>query len=89
MTTPAAPAPCASPAFDATAACSAFAGEAVGVWTCAWEAWAGYLGRVAAASTPMDVLEAGARLSLESADICGRVAASRLGGLRRPLLSDA
>jgi len=88
MTTPAAIAHRASPTFDA-AAWSPFAGEALGAWTCAWEVWAEYLGRVAAASTPMDVLEAGVRLSIESVDICSRVAASRLGGLRGPLLSDA
>lgn len=89
MTTPAAPARRATPAFDATAAWSPLADEAIGAWGCAWEAWAGYLARVAAASTPMDVFEAGVRLSLENVDICSRVAASRLGGLRKPLLCDA
>jgi hypothetical protein len=62
---------------------------ALEAWTCAWEVWAGYLGRLAAASGPADVMEAGARLSLESLDICGRMAATRLGGLRTPLLNDA
>jgi len=88
MTIPA-PAHGASPAFDATAAWTTLAGETLGAWTCAWGVWAGYLGRVAAASTPMDILDAGAKLSLESVDICSRVAASRLDGLRGPLLSDA
>jgi hypothetical protein len=62
---------------------------ALGTWTCAWDVWAGYLGRLAAASGPADVLDAGARLSIESLDICSRMAATRLGGLRTPLLNDA
>lgn len=86
----AAPSPAApASAVEATAAWTAFTGEALSAWTCGLEVWTGYLGRLAAAPGPMDVLEAGARLSLESAEICSRIAASRLGGLRTPLLSDA
>lgn len=86
----AASAPAVRPSPDETvAAWNALTGEALGAWTCAWEAWADYLGRLAVASGPMDVLDAGARLSLESVDICNRVAATRLGRLRTPLLSDA
>lgn len=78
-----------TPASDAAAAWSAASEEALGAWTCACDAWAAYLTRLAAATSPLDVFEAGARLSMESAEICGRVAAARLGGLRAPLLSDA
>jgi hypothetical protein len=63
--------------------------ETAAAWTCAWEAWAAYLGRLAVAKGPMDVLDAGAQLSLESMEICSRAAATRLGGLRTPLLNDA
>lgn len=77
------------PAVEAAAAWTALAGETYDAWTCACEAWVGYLGRLATASGPADVLEAGARLSLESVEICSRVAAHRLGGLRAPLLNDA
>lgn len=65
--------------------------EMFGAGACAWEVWTGYLTRVALARGPMDLLEAGARLTLESADICTRVAAGRLreAGVRAPLLNDA
>lgn len=89
MNTPFAPADRVSPAADTAAAWTALASEGMGAWTCAWEAWATYLGRLAAASGPMDVLDAGAQLSLESLEICSRAAATRLGGLRTPLLNDA
>lgn len=65
------------------------ADAALKAWTCGLEVWANYLGRLAAASGPADVLEAGARLSLDSLDICSHVAATRLGALRTPLLNDA
>lgn len=62
---------------------------AMEAWTFGYDAWAGYLGRLAVASGPGDVLEAGVRLSLDSLDICSRIAATHLGALRTPLLNDA
>lgn len=88
MTTPAAPDRL-PPALETAAAWTVLASEGMGAWTCAWDAWAAYLGRLAVATGPMDVLDAGAQLSLESLEICSRAAATRLGGLRTPLLSDA
>ncbi|WP_421937483.1 hypothetical protein [Phenylobacterium sp.] len=78
-----------TPTPETTAAWTALASEGMGAWTCAWDAWAAYLGRLAVATGPMDVFDAGAKLSLESMEICSRVAATRLGGLRTPLLSDS
>lgn len=78
-----------TPTLETAAAWTALASEGMGAWTCAWDAWATYLGRLAVAKGPMDVLDAGAQLSLESMEICSRAAATRLGGLRTPLLNDA
>ena len=65
--------------------------ELFSAWTCAWSAWGDYLNRLAAASGPMAVLEAGSQLMTDNLEICSRAAAARLraGGLRAPLLNDA
>ena len=65
--------------------------ELFSAWTCAWSAWGDYLNRLAAASSPFEVLEAGSRLMTDSLEICSQAAAARLraGGLRSPLLNDA
>jgi hypothetical protein len=75
------------PGWDPTVVAS----EMLGAYACACDVWTGYLTRLAAARTPMDVVDAGARFTLESVEICERAAAGRLreGGLRTPLLNDA
>jgi len=65
--------------------------EMLDAWTCAWGAWSDYLTRLAGASGPMEVLDAGTRLMTDSIEICTRTAAVRLrdGGVTTPLLNDA
>ena len=65
--------------------------EIFGAWTCACSAWGDYLNRLATASGPMAVLDAGTQLMTDSLEVCSRAAAVRLrtGGLRSPLLNDA
>jgi hypothetical protein len=68
-----------------------YAREALSLWVCACETWIGYLGALAARPTPAGLVEANARLTLDSLDLCGRAAGGLLarGGLRTPLLNDA
>lgn len=70
---------------------TATAQEMFGAWTCACGAWGDYLNRLAAASGPGAVVDAGTRLMTDSLEICSRAAAVRLraAGLRSPLLNDA
>jgi hypothetical protein len=65
--------------------------EVLSMWECACEAWIGYLGAIAARPTPAGLVDANARLTLDSLDLCGRAAGVMLarGGLRAPLLNDA
>jgi hypothetical protein len=65
--------------------------EALSMWECACEAWTGYLAAIAARPTPAGLVDANARLTLDSLDLCGRAAGVMLarGGLRAPLLNDA
>jgi hypothetical protein len=87
MTALASPEPAAAPAADPNRLAAADA--VLGAWSCAGDAWLRYLGRLAAARGPADLLDAGAEFAADSIDICSRVAAGRMGGLPAPLLSDA
>jgi hypothetical protein len=62
--------------------------EALAAYACAGAAWSDYLGRLAAATDPFAVADAGARLMIDGLDIWSRAAARRLQGAA-PLLSDA
>lgn len=66
-------------------------GEATCAWTCAYEAWFNYLGRLSKAGSPLAVFAAGAQLMNDSLHISGRATAKRLqnAGLAIPLLNDA
>jgi len=66
-------------------------GELVEAWACAFGVWGDYVRRLAASRTPLAVLEAGAHLMVDSADIWSRAAGARLrdGGVDAPLLNDA
>lgn len=68
-----------------------FAEEMFSAYVCACDAWTGYLADLAAARGPLDVMDAGAKLTFETMDLCRRVAGVRLqdGGLAAPLLNDA
>lgn len=83
--------PNAAPAAWAAWTSAAAVGEMLEAYACACDAWTGYVTRLAAARTPLDVLDAGARLSLECVEVCSRVAGQHLreGGVRSPLLNDA
>ncbi|WP_141653131.1 hypothetical protein [Phenylobacterium immobile] len=68
-----------------------FVGEATSVWTCAYEAWSDYLGRLSTAGSPLALFAAGAQLMNDSLQISGRATAKSLqdAGLASPLLNDA
>jgi hypothetical protein len=70
---------------------SAFAGEAMSAWACAWSAWSDYVFRLITSTGPLAVIDAHTRLMADSLDVCSRAAATRLqdAGIPAPLLNDA
>lgn len=65
--------------------------EVLEVWTTSYGLWRDYWLRLATATGPIAVIDAGWRLMLDSAEVYGLAAGVRLrdAGLRMPLLSDA
>jgi len=65
--------------------------EMLDLWSGAWSIWGDYLGRLAIAAGPMEMVAAGEQLVADSLQICGRITSARLraGGVSAPLLNDA
>ena len=65
--------------------------EVLEVWATSYGLWRDYWLRLATATGPIAVIDAGWRLMQDSAEVYGLAAGARLrdAGLRMPLLSDA
>lgn len=68
-----------------------FSREWIGAWASSCGVWSDYCRRLATASSPAAMLDAGIRLMTDSLEICSRTAGARLrtAGVQAPLLNDA
>ncbi|WP_310538818.1 hypothetical protein [Phenylobacterium sp.] len=83
--------PCAPPPDDVLQGAAVQQQEVMEVWAASYGLWRDYWLRLATATGPTAVIDAGWRLMLDSAEVYGLAAGVRLrdAGLRMPLLSDA
>lgn len=81
----------APPAGDVLQAAAVQQQEVLEVWATSYGLWCNYWLRLATATGPIAVVDAGWRLMQDSTEVYGLAAGARLrdAGLRMPLLSDA